>query len=174
MSTAALRDGEGRLIGGVEMFRDLSEVAELRRKLLGTYVCEDIITKSNAMQGVREILPLVARSDSTVLIEGEPGTGKELVARAIHNLGPRRERPFVAVNCGAIPDTLVESELFGHLQGAFTDAKRDKPGRFAVAEGGSLSAGRGGRAVAVGPGQAPSRAAGAEVHAAGRGRGDQG
>lgn len=138
VSTSALRDGEGRLIGGVEMFRDLSEVAELRRKLLGTYVCEDIITKSNAMQGVRELLPLVARSDSTVLIEGEPGTGKELVARAIHNLGPRRERPFVAVNCGAIPDTLVESELFGHLQGAFTDAKRDKPGRFAVAEGGSL------------------------------------
>ncbi len=120
------------------MFRDLSEVVELRRKLEASYTCEDIVTKSPAMRSVRELLPLVARSDSTVLIEGEPGTGKELVARAIHNLGPRRNKPFVAVNCAALPETLIESELFGDRRGAFTDAKRDKPGRFAAAEGGTL------------------------------------
>ncbi len=138
VSTSALKDAEGNLMGGVEMFRDLTDIAELRRKLQGTYTTEDIVTKSAAMRGVRELLPLVARSTSTVLIEGEPGTGKELVARAIHNLGPRRRRPFVAVNCGAIPETLVESELFGYLRGAFTDAKRDKPGRFASAQGGTM------------------------------------
>ncbi len=138
ISTAALKDEQGRVIGGVEMFRDLSMVAHLRRQLLASYTAEDIVAKSAAMQEVKELLPLVARSSSTVLIEGEPGTGKELIARAIHNLGPRRERPFVAVNCGALPEDLVESELFGYKRGAFTDATRDKPGRFAMAEGGSL------------------------------------
>jgi transcriptional regulator with PAS, ATPase and Fis domain len=84
------------------------------------------------------ILPQIAESDSTVLIEGASGTGKELFARAIHNLSPRRKKRFVAVNCGALPDTLLESELFGYKAGAFTDARRDKPGRFAVADGGTL------------------------------------
>jgi PAS domain S-box-containing protein len=138
VSTAGLRDEQNNVMGGVEMFRDLTDVDTLRRQLYATYTCEDIVSKSAAMRGVRELLPLVANSDSTVLIEGEPGTGKELVARAIHNLGPRREGPFVAVNCGALPDTLVESELFGHVRGAFTDAKRDKQGRFAMAEDGTL------------------------------------
>jgi PAS domain S-box-containing protein len=138
VSTAGLRDDDGAVIGGVEMFRDLTDVETLRRHLHATYTCEDIVSKSAAMRGVRELLPLVANSDSTVLIEGEPGTGKELVARAIHNLGPRSGGPFVAVNCGALPDTLVESELFGHMKGAFTDAKRDTQGRFAMAEGGTL------------------------------------
>lgn len=138
ISTASLRSPNGQIVGGVEMFRDLSEVKTLRQELRGSYTCDDIISKSAAMKGVRELLPLVARSDSTVLIEGEPGTGKELIARAIHNLGPRQSSPFVAVNCGALPDTLVEAELFGHTRGAFTDAKSDKPGRFAMAEGGTL------------------------------------
>jgi len=138
VSTAGLRNEAGAIVGGVEMFRDLSDLDTLRRHIFAGYTCEDIVSKSAAMRGVRELLPLVANSDSTVLIEGEPGTGKELVARAIHNLGPRREAPFVAVNCGALPDTLVESELFGHVRGAFTDAKRDKKGRFAMAEGGTL------------------------------------
>ncbi len=85
-----------------------------------------------------DILPDIAESASTVLIEGESGTGKELVARAIHNLSARKRQPFVAVNCSALPDTLLESELFGYKAGAFTDAKKDKPGRFQLAENGTL------------------------------------
>ena len=138
VSTASLKSENGEIIGGIEMFRDLTEVNILRRELEGTYQIGDIVSKSAAMKGVRDLLPLVARSDSTVLIEGEPGTGKELVGRAIHNMGPRRDARFIGVNCGALPDTLVESELFGHVRGAFTDAKTDKPGRFATAEGGTL------------------------------------
>ncbi len=138
VSTAALRSEQGEVLGGVEMLRDLTVEQALRRELDDRYTCDDIVSKSAAMKGVRELLPLVARSDSTVLIEGEPGTGKELVARAIHNLGPRATGPFVAVNCGALPDTLVESELFGHARGAFTDARSDRPGRFALADGGTL------------------------------------
>jgi PAS domain S-box-containing protein len=138
VSTANLEDENGRLVGGVEMFRDLTVIAELRRQIQNSYTNQDIISKSAAMRGVRELVPLVARSRSTVLVEGEPGTGKELVARAIHNLGPRRDKPFVAVNCGALPDSLAESELFGYVKGAFTDAVKNKPGRFALAEGGTL------------------------------------
>jgi DNA-binding NtrC family response regulator len=90
------------------------------------------------LQGLFDILPQVAESASTVLLEGASGTGKELFARAIHHLSPRRKGPFVAVNCGALPDTLLESELFGHKAGAFTDARRDRVGRFSRADGGTL------------------------------------
>jgi len=97
-----------------------------------------IVGKSPAMQNIFELLPQIAESSSTVLIEGSSGTGKELFARAIHNISPRKHKPFIAVNCAALPDTLLESELFGHKAGAFTDAKRDKPGRFALADGGTI------------------------------------
>jgi transcriptional regulator with PAS, ATPase and Fis domain len=90
------------------------------------------------MQRVFEVLPAIAGSPSTVLISGETGTGKELVARAIHGLSTRANGPFVAVSCAALPDTLLESELFGYKAGAFTGASRDKPGRFALAKGGTL------------------------------------
>jgi len=90
------------------------------------------------MQNLFGILPNIAESNTTILIEGQSGTGKELFARAIHNLSFRKDKPFVTVNCGALPDTLLESELFGYKAGAFTDAKKDKPGRFALAEGGTI------------------------------------
>jgi PAS domain S-box-containing protein len=138
ISTALLKDDKGRVIGGVETFRDMTIVEELRKQVQEKYTCEDIISRNHIIQGLFNILPQVAESDCTVLIEGQTGTGKELFARAIHNLSPRREKSFIAVNCSALPDTLLESELFGYKAGAFTDAKKDKPGRFALAEGGSL------------------------------------
>ncbi len=138
VSTGILKDEAGEVIGGVETFRDLSLVEELRRELHRQYRLGDIISKSPRMQRIFALLPELARSDSTVLILGESGTGKELVARALHHLSRRASGPFVALNCGALPDTLLESELFGHAAGAFTDAKRDRKGRFALAEGGTL------------------------------------
>ncbi len=138
ISTAVLKDREGRVIGGVETFRDLSVVEELRKELEKQYTFADIIARSPAMHRVLDVLPQIAESTSTVLIEGASGTGKELVARAIHNLSPRHEHPFVPINCAALPDSLLESELFGYQSGAFTDAKQDKPGRFALANGGTL------------------------------------
>jgi len=138
ISTALLKNDAGEIIGGVETFRDLSLVEELRKEIQRRYRLGDIISKSPRMQEIFTLLPEVARSDSTVLIEGESGTGKELVARALHTLSARAKGPFVAVNCGALPDTLLESELFGHTAGAFTDARRDRLGRFALAEKGTL------------------------------------
>ncbi len=138
ISTAILRDAGGRAIGAVETFRDISLVEKLRKKIEQKYTFEDIISRNHRMYELFDILPDVAESLSTVLIEGESGTGKELFARAIHHLSPRKNRPLVIVNCGAMPDTLLESELFGYKAGAFTDAKRDKPGRFKLAEGGTI------------------------------------
>lgn len=138
ISTALLEDNAGAVIGGVETFQDLSQVEQLRKELQGRYTFEDIVGRGPAMMRLFEVLPLVAESDSTVLIEGPSGTGKELFARAIHNLSRRKKKPFVAVNCAALPDTLLESELFGYKAGAFTDAKRDKPGRFSLANGGTI------------------------------------
>ncbi|MCK9375588.1 MAG: sigma 54-interacting transcriptional regulator [Syntrophobacterales bacterium] len=138
VSTALLKDENGEIIGGVETFRDLSLVEKLRREIHRQYRLEDILSKSPLMQKIFALLPEIARSESTVLIQGESGTGKELVARALHNLSRRAKGPFVAVNCGALPDTLLESELFGHTAGAFTDARKDRLGRFALAEKGTL------------------------------------
>lgn len=138
VSTAVLRDEHGRLVGGVETIRDLSQVEELRKELQARYSLGDIIGRSPAMRDLFGILPAVAASDSTVVIHGASGTGKELFARAIHNMSQRRDKRFVAINCGAMPDTLLESELFGHKAGAFTDARQDRVGRFAHAEGGTL------------------------------------
>ncbi len=138
ISTAALVDENGAIVGGVEMFHDLRLVTELKKQLTKSYVFEDMVSKNHRMRQVFEMLPLVAKSESTVLIQGESGAGKELIARAIHNLGSRQSGPFIALNCAAIPDSLIESELFGYQKGAFTDAKQDKPGRFALAEGGTL------------------------------------
>jgi len=138
ISTALLKDNDGRLIGGVETFQDLSQIEELQKELESHYTFEDIVGRSPAMMQLFELLPQIAESNSTVLIEGASGTGKELFAQAIHNLSPRKNNRFVVVNCAALPDTLLESELFGHKAGAFTDARRDKPGRFDVADKGTI------------------------------------
>ena len=137
-TTTLLRDRNKKTIGGVVTFRDLSDISELRRTLSKQHSYEDIVSKSAEMNKIFSILPQISQSHSTVLLEGASGTGKELVARAIHNDSECKKGPFVAVNCGALPDTLVESELFGYKAGAFTDAKTNKPGRFEQARDGTL------------------------------------
>src|ERR1039458_7993152 len=138
ISAAALKDDGGRIVGGVESFRDLRLVEALHRELQQQNSFSDIIGRSAAMRQIFELLPEIAESDSAALIEGASGTGKELFARVLHNLSRRRSKKFVAINCGAMPDNLLESELFGDKAGAFTDARRDKPGRFALANGGTI------------------------------------
>lgn len=124
--------------GLVVSFRDNRPLEVLRRELRHTFVFQDMVSKNAQMNRIFDILPAVAESDTSVLILGASGTGKEVLARAIHQASSRCEGPFVAVNCGALPDNLLESELFGYKKGAFTDARTDKLGRFALAEGGTL------------------------------------
>jgi len=114
------------------------KIDELRRELSGRYRFADIIGKSAAMQRLYQLLDRIVQSDVTVLVTGENGTGKELIARALHHNGPRKERPFVAQNCAALNDNLLESELFGHVKGSFTGAGRDKVGLFKSADGGTF------------------------------------
>jgi len=138
ISTAILKDNKGKVIGGVETFRDLSVIEELRKELTNQHSFLDIISKNQEMRRLFEMLEIISESDTTILLEGESGTGKELFAKAIHSLSHRKKGPMITVNCGALPDTLLESELFGYKAGAFTDAKKDKPGRLALAENGTL------------------------------------
>ena len=138
ISAALLRDEEGRVVGAVETFRDLSRYKILTEELKGKYSFRNIIGKSHQMRGVYQIIKSVARTNVNVLIQGDTGTGKELVARAIHYESPRAGQPFVAVHCAALPETLLESELFGHVRGAFTGAISDRKGRFQLADGGTL------------------------------------
>jgi PAS domain S-box-containing protein len=138
VSTSPLKNDRGEILGGVETFRDHSLVEELRRELSGSFATAEMVSRSPLMKKIFTILPQVAQSDSTVLIEGETGTGKELLASALHTLSLRREEPFVAINCGALPDTLLESELFGYKAGAFTGADKDKAGLFEAAKGGTI------------------------------------
>jgi DNA-binding NtrC family response regulator len=114
------------------------ENSSLRRELIKTFTMDSIVGKSPAMLEVFNTIKLVAGASATVLIRGESGSGKELVARAIHSSGPRKARPFLAVNCTAIPEGLMESELFGHVKGSFTGAHADKKGLFEEADGGTL------------------------------------
>ncbi len=110
----------------------------LRRQLESTYGVHNIIGQSGEMRRIFSLIEQVASTRSTVLITGASGAGKELIAKALHFNGERRNRPFVSVNCGGIPDTLLEDELFGHVRGAFTDAVADRPGRFEAADSGTL------------------------------------
>jgi PAS domain S-box-containing protein len=138
VSTSLLKNDHGDILGGVETFRDLREVEELRKELKESYRVGDFVSRSRAMFRIFKILPRLAESESTVLIQGETGTGKELLAQAIHHMSHRRDKPFKTINCGALPDNLLESELFGYKAGAFTDAKKNKPGQFSLAEGGTV------------------------------------
>ena len=138
VSTAVLKDSSGHVTGGVEIFRDMSVVEELRREIKKTYRFRDMVSKNHRMQEIFSLVPDVAASKASVLIQGPTGSGKELLARAIHFESPRADKPFVKVNCGALPDTLLESELFGHVAGAFTDARTGRKGRFELADGGTM------------------------------------
>lgn len=141
VSAAPLKDQDGNVIGGVETFRDISCGPASKRadgQKGGPCTPEGFCSRDPNLEEILRILPQVAQSEATVLLLGESGTGKEYFAHAIHNLSSRSEGPFVALNCGALPALLMESELFGYKAGAFTDARRDKPGRFQLAEGGTI------------------------------------
>ncbi|MFO7653314.1 MAG: sigma 54-interacting transcriptional regulator [Candidatus Krumholzibacteriia bacterium] len=138
VTTTLLRDDAGRVVGAVEFFRDITELEELREKLDRKRGLHDIVSGNSQMQQVVSLLPDIAESECNVLVEGPSGCGKELVAQVIHNLSPRRYGPYIKINCAALPAQLLESELFGYEKGAFTDAKRNKPGQFALAAGGTL------------------------------------
>jgi len=138
ISTALLKNKKNQVIGGVETFRDLSLVEELRKELYSRQSFHDIISKNKEMHRLFHIVEQLSESDATVILVGESGTGKELFAKAIHSESSRKDGPIITINCGALPDTLLESELFGYKAGAFTDAKRDKPGRITLAHGGTL------------------------------------
>ncbi|HLF85799.1 MAG TPA: sigma 54-interacting transcriptional regulator [Nitrospiria bacterium] len=138
INTAIIRGNDGEVIGGVEIFRDISQIKTLTEELKGRYLFDNIIGKNFRMQEIYDILPDVAKTKSTVLIEGESGTGKELIAHAVHHYSPRKDGPFVKVNCGALAEGILESELFGHVRGAFTGAISSRIGRFELANGGTI------------------------------------
>jgi PAS domain S-box-containing protein len=138
ISTAILRDAQGRIRGGVETFRDLRLVRKLLNEVESPGERDEIITQDPGFRSLLETVPTIAQSESTVLIEGESGTGKGLLARAVHRHSQRSDGPLVEVNCGALPEPLLESELFGYRAGAFTGATKDKRGRVTAARGGTL------------------------------------
>lgn len=138
VSTELVRHPNGRIVGAVATLRRVGKAERPPASSLAKSGVGYIIGRSPAMERLFQLVPQFAQSSSTILIEGASGTGKELFARAIHDLSPRRDKTFIAVNCGALPDTLLESELFGYKAGAFTDARQDKPGRFALADGGTI------------------------------------
>lgn len=144
-NAGVVRDEQGVVIGVVETITDLTELTRARKKAKEAYLrlgerhrMDNIIGKSKAMQQVFAAISAAAASEATVLIQGASGTGKELVAGAIHYNGSRRDGPLVSVNCSALAETLLESELFGHVKGAFTGANRDRMGRFEEASGGTI------------------------------------
>ncbi|MBI5233955.1 MAG: sigma 54-interacting transcriptional regulator, partial [Deltaproteobacteria bacterium] len=138
INTALLKDEDGHVIGGIEIFRDVSLINELRHELKDKYSLKNVIGKNYKMHEVYELLHEVAATKATVLIEGESGTGKELIANAIHHNSPRSARPFIKINCAALSEGLLESELFGHVKGSFTGAISDKPGRVELADSGTI------------------------------------
>jgi len=144
-NAALLYDGKGDVIGGVETLTDITELVEkdsqieaCRRELRSFDGFHGILGTSSAMQSIFDLIANAAHSSAPVIILGESGTGKELVAKAIHEAGPRSNQPFIKVNCAALNESLLESELFGHVKGAFTGAYQNRKGRFEAAEGGDI------------------------------------
>ncbi len=144
-NASLIHDKDGHVVGAVEILTDISEsirqqgkIASLRKNLNLDEGYHDLIGTSQVMQQMFELIENVAQSDAPVMIHGESGTGKELAAMAIHETSPRRDRSFIKVNCAALNENLLESELFGHVRGAFTGAERTRIGRFEAADGGSL------------------------------------
>ncbi len=138
VSTAILKNKNGEHIGGVESFRDLSVIEKLKEQLHNSQNHKNHIGLNSSLSHIANVLPDISSSDATVLITGASGTGKGMIAEKIHDMSPRKDRPFVKVSCAALPENLLESELFGYEKGAFTDAKSNRPGRVAIAEGGTL------------------------------------
>ena len=138
LQTDLLRDEGSEASGVVIVLHDITQIRQLQQELRGRYRFHSLIGKSASMQEVYRRVEQVADSNATVLITGESGTGKELVARAIHYQSPRAERPFAVVHCAALAESLLESELFGHVEGAFTGAMSDRLGRFEAADGGTI------------------------------------
>jgi PAS domain S-box-containing protein len=137
-SYMALRDERNAVVGGLATFQDMTLVHQLNQAIRKHYTFADMIGKSPRMQRIFEMIPVVAASSASVLIEGPTGTGKDLLAKIIHSNSPRAGKPWVKINCAAIPESLLESEFFGYAKGAFTGAERDKPGRFQEADGGTI------------------------------------
>jgi len=138
VTTTLLRDDSDDIVGAVEFFRDISELEHLRESLDRKRGLDDIVSVNQNMQQLKNLLPDIADAECNVLLEGPSGCGKELIAQVIHNLSPRSYGPYIRLNCAALPPQLLESELFGYEKGAFTDAKRNKPGQFTLANGGTL------------------------------------
>ncbi len=134
----ALKNETGRITGGIATLSDLSLVYQFNSEIKERYTFYDMVGRAPSMQKIFDILPVIAESDATVLIEGQTGTGKDILARVIHNASARKSRPLVKVNCAALPENLLESEMFGYVKGAFTGADRDKIGRFQEADGGTI------------------------------------
>ncbi len=138
INCSPLIDADGKSMGAVLVIRDITELLGLEKELRGRYKFQNLIGKSPKMQEIYDLLENLANLETTVLITGESGTGKELVARALHYAGERADKTFVKVNCSALTESLLESELFGHVKGAFTGAIKDRQGRFQMADGGTI------------------------------------
>jgi len=137
ISASPLRNERGEIVGAVETLRNLS-AAVPHKPYQGKFVFEEIYSRNEGMHGLFDVIPDIAASNATVLIQGDSGTGKELFARAIHKLSPRSKGPLVVVNCGALPEPLLEAEIFGARRGAYTGSVESRPGRLEMAEGGTL------------------------------------
>ena len=138
VSASVLQDQKGDPIGGVETFRDQSLIYALKKEIEQKFTFKDLVSRNPAMRRLFDVLPDISASEATVLLRGESGTGKELFARAIHDLSNRSEGPLVVVNCGALPEALLEAEIFGARRGAYTGAIENRPGRLEMARGGTL------------------------------------